>query len=682
MIDFAKIQIVADEKSFVGLKYNQDKLNLYLPKGCNAWGEWITDKQIGSSERYERAKEAFTLIFIVIQVFKKTSFHNSATKIKNASAIHGNQTSDAQQEFDNEDVPPQFYLELLPSLLTEFDNLAIAGLRHRLVRTERFDAKLASKQFDQALIDRNGVPFWPDMLQSKATIVVEPFELVQMYCWAFRDVQRQLHGKEAVIESEVHHLADQFALQHFPNNDVSLFDFETYELTRKTLIDRLELIKLNTAVQDDDFHLLYDTMHNFLYGGESKGKANTEVFGLNGFWMVWESMVLAKYIDSNNYQIAALDKSIIPQPLQQKIQHLKSSEDRNERSFSAVDSLAKAFEINVAGISKNLYPDLVYKHGLSIADLELNIKNSVEKKGLIEFKTNEASILDGDILKLEDIYNVFKNPEGKKSFRDGNAQDAFKIEISNSNNFDILIDEEVFKLNPSQLFILGRLYSSSFQNLNTVRTRYLIYQKLLFNQSSCTFSPEAFFTLGALWETYFTNINNFRNNNSNKQPDGVGYRKELAGYKYILENSKNNESETGKKIESFNTELRGLINCVGNKLKMFGLYYDSIKLTNYIIDAKYLNSDYFKLGNNETKADFKQRSDRKQHVYEFCLKTKVGDGVNVVSEYAIPGMCKDVNQCQGNDNLDELSGVVITTHKVQPHCVRCLMKNYAKRYQA
>jgi len=165
-------------------------------------------------------------------------------------------------------------------------------------------------------------------------------DIVGMYCYILVEVKQQLHEE---ISGEVTALAERFKHKYI-DAESGLFHDEYSSQTVDRLKDALELIDRNTALKDTDYWYFYDAIELFLHGELSQADEG-EIWGINNFYSVWESMCLTY-----------LAKTVSPE----YILHLDTTFLSNDvvslaNSNTKIVDLANVFSIN----GRRLVPDAV-----------------------------------------------------------------------------------------------------------------------------------------------------------------------------------------------------------------------------------------------------------------------------------------------------------------------------------
>ncbi|MGK7930484.1 MAG: hypothetical protein AB4041_03475 [Microcystaceae cyanobacterium] len=229
---------------------------------------------------------------------------------------------------------------MLSGILTAYDEPKILSLVYRLGQSDKVDYSKLHKHLHHAVYLPNHAAYVDYMTLPRKQVQFESTDIVAMYCYLLWEIKQQLNEE---IGTELKALAERFQEQYL-KAEYSLFDEQSYTQVIDSLKDSLEMIDHNTPLKDADYWELYEAIELFLYG-EMRQDQEGEVWGINNFHSVWESMCLT-YIAKNNKleNILYLDTQFISDNLSQILQ----------KADTVID-LSNAFKIN----GSNLRPDAV-----------------------------------------------------------------------------------------------------------------------------------------------------------------------------------------------------------------------------------------------------------------------------------------------------------------------------------
>lgn len=279
--------------AFVGIYTQGDKLVFRLPLGYPA---------PQSQQPYETARDLHITFFKLFQRFRSIAQRNLERQKKGAAA-HEDAGATLQEgrdwivRHDEGDVYYYRHFDVFDSLLDAFDELAILSLERRLRLTDSSPSDLRHfGRTDAGRIYQNDDTFFDDTaFQPVATLTVLPSDLVGLYCFLLRDLREHVWGDHDPdpLQDDVRVLAEKFEFKHlWPA--ASCWEADEWQRTRDTLRDKLDIIDHVTAFKDDGYHQLYEAVVHFLYPPADSPHGAGILWGIDGFWPVWEWIVLTR----------------------------------------------------------------------------------------------------------------------------------------------------------------------------------------------------------------------------------------------------------------------------------------------------------------------------------------------------------------------------------------------------
>ncbi|MEQ8537712.1 MAG: hypothetical protein RIB93_09645 [Coleofasciculus sp. D1-CHI-01] len=285
MIDFQELQLEVNEAySFVGIERRKFQIIFSLPKGF--------DPSLFTT--YDSKRDLFFQFYRILNHFKEICLQKDYLKadiktqdrdgvIRNLGSIQRISLPDVEIE---ENI---FYskLDLIGSILNAYDELKILSLADRLGKSEKIDYSKLHSFLHRAVYLDNGAAYIDAMTLPRQMIHYQSTDIVGMYCYILVEVKQQLHEE---ISGEVTALAERFKHKYI-DAESGLFHDEYSSQTVDRLKDALELIDRNTALKDTDYWYFYDAIELFLHGEISQADEG-EIWGIKNFYSVWESMCL------------------------------------------------------------------------------------------------------------------------------------------------------------------------------------------------------------------------------------------------------------------------------------------------------------------------------------------------------------------------------------------------------
>lgn len=455
-------------------------------------------------------------------------------------------------------------LDSIDAILDAYDELKIISLASRLATSEIIEYSQIHKFLHRAVYLNNGAIYIDTMTVPKGQVRHQATDIVSMYCYIYLEIKQQLDEE---INSEIKVLCEDFRYKYLASK-YSLFDENNYQLTIEILKDTLDSIAQYTPLKDEDFWLFYEAIESFLYGDLSK-KEEGIIWGIDNFHSVWESMCLTNLVQAHNPQfILFLDTTFLS--------------DRTIKKFeetSKVIDLSNTFNLN----NKKLKPDAVLLYNIF----------SVERPSTQNFKLYSPSWDDyGYRAKFSSNLPYFQSYYNKQRSQ------------AKLSDFKIIHHE---------------------QEMNEVHTRdelskhYISNSGLVVNKSL----PSNFYS-------YWTvDLNDTDENNNRtalqlmRQLNHIFYVAISNGI-YTKDRFLEFLEELNTKFTNCNSRWRPLRDClfrdtgIKEASELFQAFCN-VKLA--IADVKYLDSKYFK--NEENIREAKERSVRKQFVYEYLLEQDI-----------------------------------------------------------
>lgn len=582
MINFHKLELVVnDTYSFVGIERRNGKLRFCLPK--------CFKKHLSSLQNFDETRDLFFLFYKIFARFKaiciekgyldensgmKTSDRDGVMRIAQGSEV----STDNQEEEEN-----IFYskLDLFSGILNAYDEPKILNLVYRLGKSEVLDHSQFHKFLHRAIFLQNGAAYIDYMNLPRQQVQFESTDIVEMYCYLLWEIKQQL-GQEVI--PEIQSLSDRFLHKHIEAG-YSLFEENSYELVMDILKDALEVIHHNTPIKDVDYWDFYEAIELFLYG-ELRHTNDGEVWGINNFHTVWESMCLTYFFKTKTSKnILYVDYKLVSKKI---VEDWKT--EPKEIDLSTI------FYVNQA----KLIPDIViFNNALSEEKYTYNLtKNSYED----DFLYPTHFHIRTEYIKSASMYR-----------RIGQDINIFYIDQKeHQHSIDYL--PKSYKRKDKQIFIHKPLPQNfySFWSLNNQKITVEELNKM------CYFNHIFYiaFTQGVKSDEF---INKFIEplNNYNF-------------FKFSLIRNRQNE-ELQSEFSSFLDGLKKTLNYPPYSIE--------------VIDIKYSDIEYYL--NPANQENIKIKSVRKQFVYEYLIQKNVknlslpSDYLNIVSQFILPGYQQD-----------------------------------------
>ena len=284
---------MASSYAFVGLYAVGEKRIFRLPLGY---------PQPEKASCYEVARDLHIMFFKLFRRFRAIAERNRE-RPKKTSEEHEDAGPALEKgrewiaRHTEGDVYYYRHFDAFDSLLDAFDELMILGLEQRLRLTECPPADLRNFQRTAAgRIYQDDDSFYDDTsLQSLPTVTLLSSDLVGLYCFLLCDLREHVWAQDDPdpLQDDIRVLGERFLEKHlWP--DASCWESEQWNLTRIALRDKLDVIDRVTALKDEDYYKLRDAVERFLYPPADDSGQTGMLWGLDGFWPVWEWMVLTR----------------------------------------------------------------------------------------------------------------------------------------------------------------------------------------------------------------------------------------------------------------------------------------------------------------------------------------------------------------------------------------------------
>lgn len=605
MLDFARLIAVSSDDagerySFVGISGNQ----LRLPKGCGSLAIQINENS-DVELKFAAVREIFVTLFCMLQTYRQSSA-KPLTPDRDSAQESSASGRELLGRYGDEDVIYYRHLDFLDGILESFDERGILSLVQRQTRQpvfayERIDRNLqhATYQDDTAVIDDAATPSLQGM--------INPVEIVQLYCYVIGEV-KELLGQRDSLSEDVIVLGDQFAEHHLAAGD-GLFAPKSWNYVRSMLTERLEVIDQNTAFKDDDYHTLYDALFAFLVAGVDH-TSDGPVWGISTFAPVWEDVCRCHLLTSHKEEVVACDTTSLADvsDLLENLAFTQTSEFGDEifARLHTIDELQNVFSVN----GTKVYPDCVVRP-IRLEGYTRAIYARFGRSNLRDTHMQAEPLID---TRYKEVWEEIRSQNGPAQ-----RQAAPKLLA--------LLSATVPA--PLTAFMLGRAVAGAYEvELKDSRTD--IFNRII---SKGLGGPvHANIVLGIIWETYFDSSDMLRDRKA------LTRRKSLGGYIAAMAflASPMGTSAIFREVGTVAANLE--VTCTEEATGAFRPCT--------VIDFKYFDTNYFE-GHDE---EFRERSVRKQFVYEYLLRqTSIGRH-GVLSEFWIPTWSIDerIEVCRSN----------------------------------
>ncbi len=329
MLDYNCLELIVNDRySFVGIERRDDRLYFYLPKGFNSDDETL--------QTFSAKRDLFFLLYQVFDKFKQICVEkgyleeNSEILAGDRDGVIKTSRGSAVGESDDED-EIIFYgkLSTIEGILSAYDEPKILSLVYRLGKVETIDYSKFHKFLHRAVFLPNNAAYIDYMDLPRKQVQFTTTDLVAMYCYLLYEIKLQLNQE---VRSEIKALAEQFR-QEYIGADYGLFEEDFFEIAIDTLKEALEVIDRNTPLKDADYWQFYEAIELFLYG-ELQHTEEGEIWGINNFYSVWESMCLTDIVKTTEpRRLLYLDRQFVSDTILASVDETKKAIDLSDTFY-------------------------------------------------------------------------------------------------------------------------------------------------------------------------------------------------------------------------------------------------------------------------------------------------------------------------------------------------------------
>ena len=262
------------------------------------------------NNNYEAARDLHITFFKLFRRFRTIAEQNRE-RLKRRASVHedaGPAIRNGREWIACHDEGEVYYyrhFDAFDSLLEVFNELAILGLERRLRPIESPPTDLKNfMQMDVGRLYQDDDSFYDDVsLQPLSTVTLLSSDLIGMYCFLLRDLRQHVWANDDPdpLPDEIRVLAERFEENHLWQN-ASCWEATEWEQTRDALREKLEIIDRMTPLKDEDYYCLYEAIERFLYPPNDNSNEAGKLWGIDGFWPVWEWMVLTRLATNEDFR--------------------------------------------------------------------------------------------------------------------------------------------------------------------------------------------------------------------------------------------------------------------------------------------------------------------------------------------------------------------------------------------
>ncbi|MDJ0727999.1 MAG: hypothetical protein QNJ38_23105 [Prochloraceae cyanobacterium] len=589
MINFNVLELRVNPKySFVGIQLEDSKLIFHLPKGFK--------HNLALLDTYEAKCNLFFDLYNVLNKFKAICLEKGyleSNKVKKVSDRDGMIQEDGGLDINKEDNNNEiiFYskFDALASILNAYDELKILSLVSRQGRSQNIDYSKLDRYLHEAVFLKNNAIYLDSISLPRRQVNLEANDIVLMYCYLLTEIKDRLKQK---VSDPVKILSENFR-QKYLNFESSLFSEQHYEQIIGILKDTLETIDRYTPIRDFDYWDFYEAIEKFLYGKIDNSQQG-KIWGINNFYMVWESMCLTYLVKNTKpNNLLYLDCQYLAN------KYINSYQN----SLKALD-LTNVFEVN----NRKLYPDAV-------------ILSEIQK--LLNYKQLATTPL---ILEV----NHGWNDNGYRTqflWNDNYLRIAYKKQVKDIDTFKKMKEKQydgihLLSENEIEISFLPKIFYSYWEIEENLK---LLELKKMFQLNHVFFvaCQKKLFKEQSFFEYFDRNLGEVFYKSLFRKP---GYTPCI----YSLNEIYDKFIKFRNWVQKNNWEK----------------YFIDKKSTIEVIDIKYSDENYYL--NTENIEEIKSRSVRKQFVYEYLIQKHLESSDNntkldIESQFWLPSYSDESN---------------------------------------
>jgi len=377
MFDLSAINFIDDTSrknnySFVGLQHNakSGKIDFYLPIGFEEFPR----------DSFEATKELFLGLYKIFKKFQKN-------KIKNRDGNINAQGGFEFQSEDNETIVLYSKINMFDTILDEFDEMEIYAFDVKRTSSDYIDFGKLDRHIDRAWFLEDDIIYLDDMEIQKDVLAFTTAELIEMFCYIYTDIKKALDDDEDIAEHIIS-LGTNFKEKHL-TYDSSLFDEDSFEITRDILKERLDIIDKKSRLKDSVYDKYYEAIYTFLYDNPFFEGDDDIYWGIDNFAFVWEELC-------QSYVFKHYKNDVLYADYEEEAN--LTLNDHTRMYTKKADKESYPFKVTYGDEVKYLYPDLVSDNVLTLTknkymgNYKLLIKKKnwekYEKKLIRFYKTN------------------------------------------------------------------------------------------------------------------------------------------------------------------------------------------------------------------------------------------------------------------------------------------------------
>ncbi|MBI6899667.1 hypothetical protein JET64_22920 [Pseudomonas putida] len=242
----------------------------------------------------------FSLLYRMFAVFRRTGHGERIMAARDGVERHGKGGAQAAGKGAG-------FVDMLAfdELFDEVDPRSIVSLHAHPGMTSAQDVQRLDRHLSRALFDEGDIPYLDRVPGMRRTMGLGKQAIVGLYCFLARDfyqhlLQVDLQCAWGSFFRDGIALAEDFQHRYLATDDsLYLGDAEQIKHCRERLSHLLWRIDRQATPRDATYCRLHDALARYLQGASSVEQAPGLVWGVQGFWAVWESMCLCHALAEN-----------------------------------------------------------------------------------------------------------------------------------------------------------------------------------------------------------------------------------------------------------------------------------------------------------------------------------------------------------------------------------------------
>lgn len=293
--------------SFVGIRRSSatNRMTFFLPKGFDSF-----------KMEYDNVKNLFFAMYKTFKRFEADNLSRFNSMLDEIGRDRDNTYSRASKGYsftgdEENEVLLYSKIDIIDNFFKVYKELDIDSIVEKMGITEKVDYTNIDRLLAEGIFLKNNAIFIDDNIGGRYIIESGISELVELYCYIYRELIIELDGEP---NSMIWEAADNFSYKYLTRLQ-SLFDKDSYESTILILKDCLDHIDKSTPYKDYLYYDIYDVVEHFLYGQLSTDDSQGEFWGINNFSYIWEDMCNNFILSDSSRETLYCDMLIRPNDL-------------------------------------------------------------------------------------------------------------------------------------------------------------------------------------------------------------------------------------------------------------------------------------------------------------------------------------------------------------------------------